>query len=352
MQTSDFLFNERVNDYPSPLSRFEERMIYIENKTGLRNIKQEFELSDIYDETDILLHFILRKYDINELNQTTLLISMFHVFSNEALRLIGADKEEYYNMTGSESITCILNKILNTKNDVNTTNGFPSSFNHSNKNNNIINRDSNGSYWLPISNTNSIDYGSLLNYVVRKLNVDLSKNRMLYHGISFDSALSINDEIEIIPRQVATDFGMRNFYVTDVFYTACSWVRRDNNQSAVVVFVIPNELFSTNNRLLFNVDYNLDKWKETVFKARFKPRGDLSNDKREYKKFLHNLDSKDYIEGPIYANPGDKNVNSVNYISYNRNGNVVVPKQISFKDSMIPLLNSYILITLYFEDTR
>lgn len=346
----NYIFRETI---PLPRrSKFEERILYLESKTGLRNLKSVFENAAMYDEVSIILGFIIENYTILENTPGLILNSMNHIFSNEALYLIEADNEEYYyNMTGEEAIISILNKLINTVGESKTINGFPSQFNHRRENNNKMQRTSSGEYWFPFVNTGNLEYSKLYDHLVKQFNFDHSKYKLLLHGTSFKSALSINEKIWISHRLntslMATDFGIRNFYVTDTFYTACKWCNRNSRQPAIVFFLVPNEIFMTDNKLSFDVNTNLNEWKETVFKVRDEQTGE-----DDYYDYVDILDSKDYIEGPIYSNPGNKDPNMVDFVKYQRDGNLVVPTQISFKDSIIHQLNKHILFTLYFEDTR
>lgn len=345
-----------------PRTKLEERIIQIEAITGLRNIKSAFTQfsinmnSDIYDEVDIILHWLLKRYNISESENILDIMINLIGFSTDALNSIGANNNEfYYNMTIEESIVTILNKLIITSNDVPIKNGFPEIFNHNRSQNNIIQTSPGGKIYFPFVNNQKINYTSLLNHIIKNFNLDLNNGKLLFHGTSHEGAISINNEIEIIPRSNCTDFGLRNFYVTDTFYTACSWSNR-HNQAAVVIFYIPNNFLNVDHKIILKSQpiSELNKWKELVFKARNKPRGseNLRNEIREYNRFVQQLDSHNLIEGPICSNPSARNLDSVDYIKYVHNELIIIPEQISFKDSMISLLNNCILLTLYFEDLR
>uniref|UniRef100_A0A6C0AD93 Uncharacterized protein n=1 Tax=viral metagenome TaxID=1070528 RepID=A0A6C0AD93_9ZZZZ len=140
---------------------------------------------------------------------------------------------------------------------------------------------------------------------------------------------------------------MKNFYLTDTFKTACIWAQR-NNQAAVVIFIIPNTYIeSLENHLILNEE---EIWKKTVYKIRNKPKPDLldyTKEKRNYKKFIKDIDSNDLISGPICANPTAHDIDDIRPIKCDG----YIPYQYSFKESTIDDLNSMKAITLFFEET-
>lgn len=252
-------------------------------------------------------------------------------------------------MTGEEAVSIILTKLIDRSQDVETYNGFPKEFNHNSRNDNTTQITSNGYYWFPFVDNGSVSYDSLLDVVVKDFTFDLTKGRLLFHGTSFEGAMSINNEIEVTQCQTATDFGMKNFYVTDTFYTAGSWANR-SNQPAIVIFFVPNELFNTDNKLVFNSVVNLEEWKETVFKARNPPSPFYHQETSIYKKYVKELDDKEYIEGPIFSNSRTGRLSSVEYLKYQYKGNTIIPNQISFKEKTVRQLKSCIMTTLCYKD--
>lgn len=333
----------------------EERIAYIEYLTGLINLKMAFSNSDIYDEVDIILRFINKKYNIDDSDTSVLMESIQLIFPSNILDSIGANNEEfYYNKDSDEAIIVILNKLLYKKDAISSSvNGFPESFNHNRINDNKMQITSEGEYWFPFV-SNSMDYGLLLDHLLKHFNIDFSKGKLLFHGTSHDSALSINSKVKILPRCTCTDFGLRNFYVTDTFYTACSWAN-NFNQPAVVFFFVPNEYFNTDNKIIFSPVSNIDNWKETVFKARNPPlrknydKQTYQKKDKEYDEYIQELDSKNFIKGPICKTVKAKTHEQIKYIEYYYNGIHTIPEQISFKDTMIPHLNQFILMTLYYD---
>ena len=265
-----------------------------------------------------------------------------------------------------EALEVILTKLI-TNNAMESINGFPSIFNFTSNQTNIS-QIYNGNKWFPYGRSRyELTYTELLTRIMNSIN--LPNNSMLFfHGTSWQHAFSIMDELasgsgkhEIRPRQYCTDFGLRNFYLTNTFETACLWAER-NIQPAVVVFIIPNEYIEgLHNHLKLN---DIREWKETVFKItsgtgechRNPPRHEHSNkqQRNEYKKYIREIDSQDLISGPILANPIARDVSEVKYIKY---GNYI-PTQYSFvakpgpkgKDSTIDDLNGMLVITVFFEE--
>lgn len=172
-----------------------------------------------------------------------------------------------------------------------------------------------------------------------------SDEDLYFHGTSWDGALSIMSEIEIIPRSKAKDFGKKNFYVINSFKSSCIWAKR-KNQSAIVVFNITKEYIEVlDNHISLN---NEDEWKETVFKMRNPPPGGsiYVREKRNYNNFVIKYDSSDLVTGPIFANPKCKSLDQVKYIEYDKE----IPIQYAFKESTINDLNSMKAFVIFFEE--
>lgn len=308
--------------------------------------------------------------------------------SESALENINANYEEFYdNMTISESLTVILAKLLETKGET-LVNGYPPEFCfgqnlnfpgnlirefHFDKNNQGTLQTYKNNKWFPVSDDRkNLNYDNLLMRVMRHFEIENS--RIMYHGTSWRSAISIMNKIRINQRGTASDFGLRNFYLdkiedfsgkfdriclTDTFQTACMWGLR-NTYAAVVVFIIPDEFFdnlthfspkngfcSEQNQTNYSILNENRLWQETVFKIRNPPDegenlGELLD---EYYNFLQHIDSNDLISGPIPRNVRAKTQDELDYITYGE----LVPYQYSFKDTTIGFLNGMLAVTLFFE---
>uniref|UniRef100_A0A6C0AED9 Uncharacterized protein n=1 Tax=viral metagenome TaxID=1070528 RepID=A0A6C0AED9_9ZZZZ len=327
----------------SSINTHQLRILSIEGLTGLKNIKEAFEDPLNNSEVELLISFLDRKYDFSLYEDAYDFIINIAKFSYTSLEFINANYSEFYdNMTISEAVEVVLTKLITNK-GIPLTNGFPSEFNFlpGQENSTQI---YNGQKWFPyIKGRSRVNYDQLLSRIMN--NIQIGPDDVIYfHGSSWEGAISIMDQIEIIPRQNCTDFGFKNFYLTDTFQTAYLWSLR-NTQSAVVIFIIKNEYIENlDNHLALN---NEEIWKKTVYKIRNKPRSgnDLRNRKKHYKKFIEEIDSNDLISGPICANLSVENecdIRSIKYGDY-------IPYQYSFKESTIDDLNSMIAITLFFE---
>lgn len=320
------------------------RIIEIEGITGLTNIESAFENMDNLLEIEALMIFLNKKYDLDSGNYDVFnYIKNVINFSIRTLEAFNMNYDEFYdNMTTDEACFVILNKILG-KNDIESKNGFPIAFNFVPEHANKMQKTVENKNWFPyVKGRHSLNSDMLLVSILHYLNTDNS--RVMFHGTSWNSALSIMDEINIRPRQRATDFGLRNFYLTDTFSTACSWANR-NNQAAIVIFIVP-ELFieSLQNHLYLIYDQN---WKELIFKCRNEPSGlNIRQERRAYQQYIREIDSKDLISGPICCNPGVNNINEIECIKYRE----YIPYQFSFKDSTCAQLNDFLAVTLFFEE--
>lgn len=332
-------------DY-EPISLLKDlKIIQIEGITGLKDLDHVFD--DRLNETDIemIVIFLNKKYDLSlgDSNPFDFIVSVIK-FSFRSLRAIKADFKEFYdNMTTKESVIVILTKLLITTYSISTTNGFPTILNYNSSMSNKSQEYIGDKKWFPyVKGDRRMKFDQLL---ARSTNMlDLTDKTLLFHGTSWESAFSIYDEIEIFQRQRATDFGMRNFYLTDTFKTACIWASR-NVQSAILIFCIPNTfLDELENYSNFN-ERNIEDWKQLVFKCRNPPLGrNIQTLRREYRNFIDTLDDMDCISGSILANPSAP-LDEIKYIKYGSE----VPYQYSFKDSTIDILNNFLSIVIFFE---
>lgn len=319
------------------------KILKIEGLTGLMDIESAFDNPLNNTDVELIVSFLNRKFDFSTCNNVYFFIINVIGFSPRSLETINANYDEFYdNMLLDEALEIILTKLI-TNDDIPSINGFPSDFNISLNQTNRVNV-YNGKKLFPYKKERSeLNYDQLLLNVLHDVNVG-NNSKILFHGCAWDSAISIMDKIEIFPRRHCTDFGLRNFYLTDTFQTACLWATR-NRQAAVVIFVLPEYYINNlSNHLLLN---NFEQWKELVFKIRNPIRygPNLTRERNEYKLFIQNIDSNDLVSGPIFANPYVKTIEDVNLIKY---GNYI-PYQYSFKDSSIDSLNNMLAITLFFE---
>ena len=104
-------------------------------------------------------------------------------------------------MTTEESVEVILKKLLITTYPIESSGGFPSIFNY---NSTMANKSQNydeSHQWFPfVNNFNGMKLKNLLEKSLSFLDLDLESNILLFHGTSWESALSIYDEIQIFPR--------------------------------------------------------------------------------------------------------------------------------------------------------
>lgn len=345
------MLSERIISIPC-MANFSEidtkqlRIMAIEGITGLKNINSAFDNQLNETEIELLISFLNRKYFFSECEDVFNFIVNVIKISTNALNLIGANYKEFYdNMSIEEALDVILKKLLITIPDVPTFNKFPAEFNFNISQKNTI-QTYDGQKWYPYTKgKDNINYGKLLDKLMADIKLKKGDN-IYFHGTSFHGAISIMNGIVIRPRQNCTDFGLRNFYLTDTFETACIWASR-NQQSAVVIFVISDDYInSLENHLSLR---NIDEWKNTVFKIRNEPKSgyNYKNDIKNYRNFIKEIDSHDLISGPILANIHASDIDNLKYIKYD----TYIPYQYSFKDTTIDDLNRMLAITLFFESS-
>jgi len=138
------------------------------------------------------------------------------------LTLINANFIEFYgNMTTYEACFVILKKLIDHSNDIESINGFPEEFNFHLYQANKIQTYQNNKWYPFVQTTHNSSPDQILNEII--ISLQLNPDTLYFHGTSWESALSIMDGIRILPRQYASDFGLRNFYLTDSFNAAYIW---------------------------------------------------------------------------------------------------------------------------------
>lgn len=155
------------------------------------------------------------------------------------------------------------------------------------------------------------------------------------------------NNIRIRTRDRDTDFGNENFYLTDSFKATYVWASR-NTQVAISIFEIPDEYFQNpEHTLSFDMDHIVE-WKQLVFNVRNQLRSGQNLRRRldEYENFIAELDVKNLISGPIFANPGTRLLENVEYVRYLEH----IPFQFSFKRTSINYLNQCSVLTIFFRE--
>lgn len=293
-----------------------------------------------------------KKYNFSEYEGTSeemfnFVFNISHISKHFLISIRANQIEFYHNLKLKEALIIILTKMIDHNNDSPSKNGFPVSFNFVSGQQNSILKLPNGKSWYPYINNGFPSCGRLINDILNKCNItNTDKLKLLFHGTDWQSANNIMTKIKATTRGNCSDFGMYNFYTTDVFFTACEWAFR-KNQSAVVIFIIPNDQFYQWN--IKNLS-NTSEWRNVVFKLRNPPNSLIIPNyelvSKEYDDFVEEIDSYDLIEGPILSNPGAKSVEQVEFI---RNSDRRIPYQFSFKSSSVKSLNQFLLTTVFFS---
>lgn len=354
LQTTNLKTNElKINEYI--VNDEDIKIMTLSTITGLSEyfIKKSFENTpQNISVVEKLVDGFNKMYDFSEYDNNTsqMFNFVFNIsgISKHFLISIRANQKEFYNnITLRESLTIILTKMIDHDNDTPSKNGFPASFNFIQGQQNSILRLSNGKLWYPYINNGFPSCGRLINDILNKLNIiDTDNLKLLYHGTSWRCAADIMKKIKATTRGTCSDFGLYNFYTTDVFFTACEWAYR-KNQGAVVIFAIPDDQFYEWN--VKNLSDTLE-WKNIVFNLR-NPPDPFNTDNyelisQEYDNLVEEIDSYDVIEGPILSNPGAKTIEQVEFI---RNNDRRIPYQFSFKPSSVNSLNPFLLATVFFS---
>ena len=348
-------FLDREFKISPPRIDFEKRkrILILQGLTGLNyliNYPEIFEDTLNFTDDEIIFNFLNDKFDLSlgENNPFEFILNTIGI-SLDSLILANADNEEFYHhLTMKHALTSILIILLGKTDNTLSYNGFPRIFQTSI---NQINKSqkSEGMNYFPFSgNVNNINHNQLLFEITKRFNFKFNYNNLFFHGTTWGFAISINDKIKIIQRDEASDFGLKNFYLTNNFKTSVNWCKHYSTQS-VVIFYIPDEFLDNLNRKEL---INIDEWKDVIFTCRNNPEKNNSNYLKEertrrtdqYINYLNNLDSYDLISGPICTNPGVENKNELKYLSYGDD----IPYQYSFKESTKEFLNEFIVDIVFF----
>ena len=332
----------------------EKKVRHIEGMLRLGNLNKVFCVEIGLTDVEMLFKYFNEKYDfsLGEENPFNFIIDVIG-FSLGTLRLARMDKEEYYfHRSISESLEIVLNNLLDQNKLINTKNGFPESLDiQNNQINTLVNYNSD-SFLLLSDNNFNIKYNQVLN-IIKQSGFEGDPNDLYFHGTNFISSISIIRWIEIFPR--ITDFGHRNFYLSNSFKFAYQSVQC-KQQKAIVVFHIPQNVFGDLNKLEFTMS-NIDDWKNLVNKIRNpiiipdleylinknKAIQQKAKNKREYDNFISYVDSYDLVSGPICKN---WNTN-IDYMKYEDH----IPFQYAFKQSSIDQLNNYKLFIILIKSS-
>lgn len=322
----------------------ETRIIVIEAITGLINLKLAFIESDHMSEIEAIIIFLNKKYDFRLYEDPYYFIKEIARFSDRALNSVNANYNEFfYNMTIEEALIIVLSKLLNNDNTP-SLNGFPVL---EGANSNIVGELQ--SYrgisllFQPRNMFNSIDISEMLNL---QLNPS-GQNQLFYHGTSWKSAKSIMARARVTQRGQTSDFGLRNFYLTDTLKTSYIWATH-NVKPAIVVFSIPYEYIMSLDEKHLELQ-NDETWQQMIYKVRNPniPENDFDGlYEDQYNNFISELDSNCLISGPICKNPMATNFRAIKAIKY---GNYV-PLQYSFKDSTINDINNMKIAVIELSD--
>ena len=227
-------------------------------------------------------------------------------------------------------------------------NGFPFNTSQINKI-----QDYKGDKYFPCDN---LLYKNLLKIILNNY-PEIKEENLFFHGTSWTSVDSILNGIEITQRRYPSNFGSRNFYLTDNLEYAIDLTFK-YTQRAVIIFYIPDEFLGGLNRLHFPLS-DISSWKELIFNVRNSPkylyrnsltitRKETQQKTREYNKYISDLDSLDLISGPICCNPKADSKEKLEYLSHDDG---TIPYQYSFKDSSYSFLNDFILLPIYFRSS-
>ena len=320
------------------------RIWAIEGITGLKDLDRAFDNHFGSTEVELIVDFLKKKYHLaNGGNEDVydFIINTLQ-FSDRALNIIEVNYPEFFNCTTiEEACSIILTKLLDTTKNILNKNGFPKNLNvdRSQFNNTIFDKENN-KFYTCVNNDISFSFNKMLTWLLNGWKFDNKNFTCLYHGASWSNTFFIlNNGVKSLGK--VSDFGKNSFYMTDTFLHAFK-ISKQNQQSAIVLFFIPNEfLLNLENKLEIE---DLESWKQLVFKARNPP--SFSGYKplvTEYNNFIDDLDSKSLIKGPIFANPGTESVEDVQYIGGG------IPKQYAFKERTYTDISSFIAGTILFQ---
>lgn len=212
-----------------------------------------------------------------------------------------------------------------------------------------------GKKWLPIINSGSLIPGKITNKVIETLSLDeITDCKILFHGTSWNNAIRIMHGVKSTTRGSCSDFGMYNFYTVNNLMNAFEWSLLSNGpgssalQSAVNIFVVPNDIFySLNIKDLSDTN----EWKNVVYYLRNQPEpfetDNYSEDLKTYEDYVSEMDLFDVVLGPIMSNPKAKLPSDV---TFKRNNDGNIPIQVSFKPSIVDILNTYLHVTVFLSE--
>jgi len=323
------------------------RIRAIEGITGIPNLSDVRPYIEEQKEVDAWIFFFDERFHLSRGDSNPLLfIKNIIGISEQTLEILGANSEGfYYNFSTEESLRAIFEKILYCSDDtMDSKNGFPSQYNISNTDKDKLLDIGGGNFIYPAS----LESLSNLNFLLDSVKFSLWRTRqnqntkILYHATSWQNAIDILEEVQIVRRQNAqvTDFGRYSFYLGDTFQTAHDWALR-KVQPAVLLFEIPDYFFESVIKT-FNYD---QEWKEFVLKMRntpfrrqFNSRKEFNNAIQEYEHFVEENDNLFMIEGPILKNARAQTLDEAVCISYHKNR--IIPRQYAFKEISLDMLNS------------
>jgi len=326
------------------------RILEIQGILEIKDISEVFEHRMNRSEIELLIGFFDRKYDLsNGDNDPYNFIKNVIGISEQSLDIVNADQIKY--MDTSDTLECIIYNLIDRTNNMDNKNGFPFKFNLEKSFSENLIQDYRDYKYLPCNNlSNDILKTILTNYP------EIKEENLFFHGTDWSGADSILTEIRITQKQFPSDFGLRNFYLSDNFKYAIE-ISQKYTQRAVVIFHIPREFLEGLNKLHLS-DIFIDDWKELIFNVRNNPNEIYKNNttirkyqirqiNKEHNKYISDLDSLDLVSGPICRNPKATNKEDLEYLSHDG----IIPYQYSFKDSSYSFLNDFILLPIYFRSS-
>lgn len=354
------------------------RIMALEGITGLKGLQRAFENNDGLTEVESILDHLNRTYNLSDGDYDILnyLVGVVK-FSEISLQNINVNYEDfYYNMTTYEAIEIVLTKLIDHSGNIGNKNGFPEEFNFTLRMTNLSQTRSDGKKWFPyvpklfvppkqnlnFDENSKARLDTYINFLKSRFLDGFSTNDsiVLFHGTSWEGALSIMEGIRILPRMRATDFGLRNFYLGDSLRAAFNWANR-NDQPAISIFIIPNlYIESLNEHLKFTYDedwlnflpkqkinFPWENWNKFIFGIRNYPKPGKDYNRRllKYDDLITYADTRDLISGPIMGKMSNTNYQEIEAIQYGD----IIPYQYSFKDTTINSLNNMLAVTVFIQ---
>ena len=169
-------------------------------------------------QTEKIMIYINKTYDLTLYNAFEFINNLIKIDLLDSLKIIGADKIEYfYYMSIEEALERILTFLFKENNSMPSKNGFPVEFNVNQSN---IPFNFNGNIIFPYTELNET-YSEILSNILENLNIN--EDNLFFHGTNWVSALSIINWIEIFEH--ISDFGKKNFYLSNNFKSAFKWAK-------------------------------------------------------------------------------------------------------------------------------